>query len=95
MFFKRILLVKKRRLVQRKCVQEVDIKRNRNVRNGTKRTMRKTRGKIYSKIANSQQKFVYVLGAQTNHLIETVILGTQSICFGLEIRKVVFFGTHS
>ena len=29
----------------------------------------------------------YVLGAQKNRLIETVLLSTHYICFGLEIRK--------
>ena len=38
--------------------------------------------------------FVYVLGAQTNRLIETVLLNTHNICFSLEIR-ISFFGTHS
>ena len=36
----------------------------------------------------------YVLGAQKNHLIETVLLSTHNICFGREIRNF-FFGTHS
>ena len=31
-----------------------------------------------------------VLVAQKNHLIETVLLGTHNICFGWEIRKVIF-----
>ena len=34
----------------------------------------------------------YVLGAQKNRLIETVLLSTNNICFGLEIR-IFFFGT--
>ena len=34
------------------------------------------------------------LGAQKNRLIETVLLSTHNICFGLEIRKLIF-GTHS
>ena len=29
-----------------------------------------------------------VLGAQNNRLIETVLLSTHNICFGLEIRKI-------
>ena len=29
----------------------------------------------------------HVLGAQKNRLIEAVLLSTQNICFGLEIRK--------
>ena len=33
----------------------------------------------------------YVLGAQKNRLIETVLLSTHNICFGREIRKL-FFG---
>ena len=32
----------------------------------------------------------YVLGAQKNHLIETVLLSTHNICFGWEIRKIIF-----
>ena len=32
----------------------------------------------------------YVLGAQKNRLIETVLLSTQNICFGLEKRKLNF-----
>ena len=30
------------------------------------------------------------LGAQKNRLIETVLLSTHNICFGLEIRKLIF-----
>ena len=30
------------------------------------------------------------MGAQKNHLIETVLLSTHSICFGWEIRKLDF-----
>ena len=29
-------------------------------------------------------------GAQMNHRIEMVLLSTHNICFGLEIRKVVY-----
>ena len=36
----------------------------------------------------------YVLCAQKNRLIETILLSTHNICFGLEIRKL-FFVTHS
>ena len=36
----------------------------------------------------------YVMGAQKDHLIETVLLSTHSICFGGEIRKL-FFVMHS
>ena len=36
----------------------------------------------------------YVLGAQKNRLIESVLLSTHNICFGLEIRKLVFCDTH-
>ena len=36
----------------------------------------------------------YVLGAQKNCLIETVLLSIHDICFGLEIKKKMF-GTHS
>ena len=32
----------------------------------------------------------YVLGAQKNCLIETVLLSTNNICFGWEIRKINF-----
>ena len=32
----------------------------------------------------------YVLGAQKNRLIETLLLGTHNICFGWEIRKLNF-----
>ena len=32
----------------------------------------------------------YVLGAQKNRLIETVLLSTHNICFGWEIRKLDF-----
>ena len=37
----------------------------------------------------------YVLGAQKNRLIETVLLSTHNIWFGWELRKLFFFGTHS
>ena len=30
------------------------------------------------------------MGAQKNPLIETVLLSTYNICFGLEIRKIIF-----
>ena len=33
---------------------------------------------------------MYVLGAQKNPLIETVLLSTHNICFGREIRKLSF-----
>ena len=36
-------------------------------------------------------KVSYVLGAQKNRLIETVLLSTHNICFGWEIRKLFFF----
>ena len=36
----------------------------------------------------------YVLGAQKNRLIETVILSTHNIYFDWEIRKQIFFGTQ-
>ena len=29
-------------------------------------------------------------GAQKNRLIETVLLSTHNICFGLEIKKIIF-----
>ena len=31
-----------------------------------------------------------VVGAQKNRLIETVLLSTHNICFGSEIKKIVF-----
>ena len=34
--------------------------------------------------------FTYVLGAQKNRLIETVLLSTNNICLGWEIRKLNF-----
>ena len=33
----------------------------------------------------------YVLGVQKNHLIETVLLSTHNIYFGLEIGKIMFW----
>ena len=33
----------------------------------------------------------YVLSAQKNRLIETVLLSTHNKCFGWEIKKSVFF----
>ena len=30
------------------------------------------------------------MGAQKNRLIETVLLSTHNICFGLEIKKIIF-----
>ena len=35
------------------------------------------------------------LGAQKNHLIETVLLSTSNICFGWEIRKWIFYFSFS
>ena len=32
----------------------------------------------------------YILGAQKNHLIETLLLSIHNICFGREIRKLNF-----
>ena len=34
------------------------------------------------------------MGAQKNHLIETVLLSTNNICFGGEIRKLFFWYTQ-
>ena len=34
------------------------------------------------------------MGAQKNHLIETVLLSTHSICFGWGIRKLIFWYTR-
>ena len=36
---------------------------------------------------SSQSNKRCVLGAQKNRLIETVLLSTHDICFGLEMRK--------
>ena len=33
---------------------------------------------------------IFVLGAQKNRLIETVLLSTHNICFGWEIIKLIF-----
>ena len=33
---------------------------------------------------------MYVMGAQKNRLIETVLLSIHNICFGCEIRKLLF-----
>ena len=35
----------------------------------------------------------FVLGAQKNRLIETVLLSTHNICFGGEMRKNIFYYT--
>ena len=32
----------------------------------------------------------YVLGAKKNRLTETVLISTNNICFGREIRKIIF-----
>ena len=37
------------------------------------------------------QFLAYLLGAQKNRLIETVLLSTHNICFGWEIRKLFFW----
>ena len=37
-----------------------------------------------------QSKHMTVLGVQKNRLIETVLFSTHNICFGREIRKIVF-----
>ena len=37
----------------------------------------------------------YVFGAQKNHLIETVLLSTNNICFGREIRKLIINCAHT
>ena len=34
------------------------------------------------------------MGAQKNHLIETVLSSTHNICFGWEIKKIFFQITH-
>ena len=41
-------------------------------------------------IISSDSVLTYVLGAQKNRLIEMVLLSTHNICFGWEIRKLVF-----
>ena len=33
---------------------------------------------------------MYVLGPQKNRLSETVLLSTHNICFGCELRKMIF-----
>ena len=38
----------------------------------------------------SSISFTYVLGAQKDYLIETVLLRTHNICFGWEKRKTIF-----
>ena len=40
-----------------------------------------------------EKKKTYVSGAQKNRLIETVLLSTHNICFGLEIR--ILFSLHN
>ena len=32
-----------------------------------------------------------VLGVPENHLIETVLLSIHNICFGFEIKKIIFY----
>ena len=39
------------------------------------------------KIFSYPSKLTFVLGAQRNRLIETVLLSTHNIYFGLELRK--------
>ena len=46
------------------------------------------------KIVSYPSVLTYVLVAQKNRLIETVLLSTRNIFFGWEIRKLIF-GTHS
>ena len=48
---------------------------------------------LFAKVINRWQSCYFqcgnahvVLGSQKNHLIETVLLSTNNICFGLEIR---------
>ena len=31
-----------------------------------------------------------VVGAQKSHLIETVLMSTHNICYGTEIREIIF-----
>ena len=42
------------------------------------------------KATKQTNKLTYILGAQKNRLIETDLLSTHNICFGLEIRKLNF-----
>ena len=50
------------------------------------------RGGTKISIGLDKQKFLaYALGAQKNRLIETVLLSTNNICFGWEIRKLFFW----
>ena len=37
---------------------------------------------------------IYVVGAQKNRLIETVLLNTHDLCFGRDVRKLIFNFTH-
>ena len=37
---------------------------------------------------------IYILGAQRNHIIETVFLRTHYICLGLEMRKITLCYTY-
>ena len=41
-------------------------------------------------IFSYQSVLTYVLGAQKNRLIETVLLCTHNICFGWEMKKLNF-----
>ena len=42
-------------------------------------------------IFSNPSVWTYDLGAQKNRLIETVLLSTHNICFGWEIRKLIFW----
>ena len=41
-------------------------------------------------IVTEYAALTYILGAQKNRIIETVLLSTHNICFGSAIRKKVF-----
>ena len=45
---------------------------------------------IRAQIINYPSIEICVLGAQKNHLIETVLLSDHNICFEWEIKKIVF-----
>ena len=51
-------------------------------------------GRKATKQTNYPSVYTYVLGAQKNRLIETVLFSTHNICFGLEIRKLIFDFAH-
>ena len=44
----------------------------------------------YDRSISYPSVFTCVLGTQRNYLIEKLLLSTHNICFGLEIRKLLF-----